>query len=74
MEKLKTISKLPLELVNALASSDKARHFFDTLAPSHRKAYIEWVGEAQNNSARKERAGKAILMMEANKKSLTLPN
>ena len=46
MEELKTILRMPIELVNVLAASDKARYFFDTLAPSHRKAYIEWVGGA----------------------------
>ena len=71
MEKVKTILKMPIELVNALASSDKARYFFDTLAPSHRKAYIEWVGGAKQDTTRKDRARKAILMLEASKKTLT---
>jgi uncharacterized protein YdeI (YjbR/CyaY-like superfamily) len=71
MEELKAILKLPVELVNALASSDKARYFFDTLAPSYRKAYIEWVGGARQDTTRKERARKAIMMLEASKKTLT---
>jgi uncharacterized protein YdeI (YjbR/CyaY-like superfamily) len=71
MEELKTIVKMPIELVNALASSDKARYFFDTLAPSHRKAYMEWVGGAKQEATRKERSRKAILMLEASKKTLT---
>lgn len=71
MENIKTVLRMPIELVNALASSDKARLFFDTLAPSHRKAYIEWVGGAKQESTRKERARKAILMLEADKKTLT---
>jgi uncharacterized protein YdeI (YjbR/CyaY-like superfamily) len=71
MEELKPISKIPVELVNALASSDKARYFFDTLAHSHRKAYFEWVGGARQETTRKKRARKAILMLEASKKTLT---
>jgi len=71
MEELKAILKMPVELVNALASSDKARFFFDTLAPSYRKAYFEWVGGARQETTRKERARKAILMLEASKKTLT---
>jgi uncharacterized protein YdeI (YjbR/CyaY-like superfamily) len=71
MEELKTIMKMPIELVNALASSDKARGFFDTLARSHRKAYMEWVGGAKQDTTRKERARKAIMMLEASKKTLT---
>lgn len=71
MDKTSTAVKLPVELVNALASSDKARHFFDTLAPSHRKAYMAWVGGAKQEATRKERARKAIMMLEANKKTLT---
>jgi uncharacterized protein YdeI (YjbR/CyaY-like superfamily) len=71
MEDVKTIFKMPIELVNALAASDKARYFFDTLAPSYRKAYMEWVGSAKQDSTRKDRARKAILMLEASKKTLT---
>lgn len=71
MEAQKTILKIPVELVNALAASDKARHFFDTLAPSHMKAYIQWVGSAKQLATRKTRAKKAILMLEASKKTLT---
>jgi uncharacterized protein YdeI (YjbR/CyaY-like superfamily) len=71
MEELKTILKMPIELVNTLAASDKARYFFDTLAPSHRKAYIEWVGGAKQDATRKERARKAIMMLEAGKKTMS---
>jgi uncharacterized protein YdeI (YjbR/CyaY-like superfamily) len=71
MEELKTILKMPIELVNALASSDKARYFFDTLASSHRRAYMEWVGNAQQDDTRKERAKKAVMMLEASKNTLT---
>jgi uncharacterized protein YdeI (YjbR/CyaY-like superfamily) len=71
MEELKTILKMPIELVNALASSDKARYFFDTLAASHRRAYMEWVGSATQDGTRKERAKKTIMMLETCKKRLT---
>jgi uncharacterized protein YdeI (YjbR/CyaY-like superfamily) len=71
MEELKTISKMPIELVNALATSDKARYFFDTLAPSYRKGYMDWVGGAKQEATRKDRARKAIMMLEAGKKNLT---
>ncbi|MBA4322455.1 MAG: hypothetical protein C0408_06505 [Odoribacter sp.] len=71
MKEMKAIFKMPIELVNALAASDKARYFFDTLAPSYRKAYIEWVGGARQETTRKERARKAIMMLESGKKTLT---
>jgi uncharacterized protein YdeI (YjbR/CyaY-like superfamily) len=71
MEKTPSIVKLPVELVNALASSDKARKFFDTLTPGYRKGYTAWVGAAKQEATRKERARKAIMMLEAGKKTLT---
>ena len=71
MEELKTILRMPVELVNVLAASDKARYYFDTLTPSHRKAYMEWVGGATQDTTRKERARKAILMLEASIKTLS---
>ena len=71
MEVQTTLLRMPMELVNALASSDKARHFFDTLAPTHRKAYIEWVNDAIHDSMRKARAREAVMMLEASNKTIT---
>jgi uncharacterized protein YdeI (YjbR/CyaY-like superfamily) len=72
MEVQTTLLRMPIELVNALASSDKARQFFETLASPHRKAYIEWVGDAPHFAMRKERAKEAIKMLEAGNKSIAV--
>jgi uncharacterized protein YdeI (YjbR/CyaY-like superfamily) len=72
MEVQTTLLRMPIELVNALASSDKARQFFETLATSHRKAYIEWVCDATHYAMRKERAREAIKMLEASNKTIAI--
>ena len=64
-------ASMPVELETAMAESEKAKTFYETLAPSYKKGYMDWVGGAKQESTRKERARKAILMLEAGKKTLT---
>ncbi len=61
----------PIELAELMATSEKARIFYESLAPSYKKGYDEWVGGAKQEKTRKDRAGKALLMLEAEKKTLT---
>lgn len=72
MEVQTTLLRMPIELVNALASSDKARHFFDSPTPSHKRAFIEWIGDAIPYTIRKERARQAINMLEASNKTIII--
>ncbi len=62
---------VPIELEEVMATSEKARLFYESLAPSYKKGYNEWVGGAKQEKTRKERARKALLMLEAEKKTLT---
>lgn len=61
----------PVELEEVMAASEKARTFYESLAPSYKKGYDEWVGGAKQEKTRRDRARKALLMLEAEKKTLT---
>ena len=52
--------RLPEDLDKALKSHKAARAFFDTLAFSHRKEYLEWVVTAKREETRAERIRKTI--------------
>ncbi|MFN8132593.1 MAG: YdeI/OmpD-associated family protein [Solirubrobacteraceae bacterium] len=47
--------ELPADLAAALAADPEARRAFDALAPSHRKEYARWVGEAKRAETRDRR-------------------
>jgi len=51
---------IPPELAEALARDDGARAAFDGLAPSHRREYAEFVGQAKREETRRRRAEQAI--------------
>jgi uncharacterized protein YdeI (YjbR/CyaY-like superfamily) len=51
---------VPTELATALAKNRKARANFDAFAPSHRREYNEWVGEAKRDETRTARASQAV--------------
>ncbi len=54
---------VPPELQQVLAS----RPAFDSLSPSHRKEYAEWVAAAKRAETRKSRADKSVTMVLAKK-------
>jgi bifunctional DNA-binding transcriptional regulator/antitoxin component of YhaV-PrlF toxin-antitoxin module len=57
---------LPADLRRALGS---ARPNFDGLAPSHRRAYVEWITSAKMKDTRERRIAKAVAMV---RRGLTL--
>jgi len=60
---------MPKELAAALAKNKKAKLAFDAMSPSHRKEYMEWVGEAKRDETRITRIHKAVTQLKE-KKSL----
>lgn len=62
---------IPLELLEVMEVSEKAKAFYESLAPSYKKGYNDWVGGAKQEKTRRDRAAKALLMLEAEKKTLT---
>ena len=47
--------EIPDALIKAFSKAKKARQVFDTLSPSHRKEYIQWIQEAKTDSTRDNR-------------------
>lgn len=58
---------MPVELAAAFKNSKKAMVVFEKLPPSHRKEYIEWIGEAKKRETRERRVATAIEWLEAGK-------
>jgi len=58
---------VPPELASALGRSPHAKTTFEKLAPSHRKAYAQWVDEAKLPETRARRVAKALEMIAAGK-------
>lgn len=61
------IVEIPKELRSALRALISAKSNFDKMAPSHRKAYSEWVAEAKLPDTRARRASKAVSMIAKGK-------
>ena len=51
-----------------LKKNKTAFEYFDSLAPSHKKEYVNWVGEAKKKETRKNRIIKAIEKLSAKQK------
>jgi uncharacterized protein YdeI (YjbR/CyaY-like superfamily) len=47
--------EVPAPLVTALKTNRKAQAMFDSLSPSHRREYIEWIVEAKTDATRDKR-------------------
>ncbi|MCD4707909.1 MAG: YdeI/OmpD-associated family protein [Candidatus Sabulitectum sp.] len=62
--------ELPPELEEKLDSNPDAALFFAELAPSYRKQYMGWVGEAKRPEIRLKRAEEAVRFLE---KRMKLP-
>jgi hypothetical protein len=58
----------PPELKAALARNHEASEAYSALAPSHRKAFAEWVREAKKPETKARRAEKTIEMLLENKR------
>jgi uncharacterized protein YdeI (YjbR/CyaY-like superfamily) len=54
--------EMPAEFASALAMRKHARAkaTFEAFAPSHRREYIEWIGEAKQDETRKRRLAQAL--------------
>jgi Bacteriocin-protection, YdeI or OmpD-Associated/Domain of unknown function (DUF1905) len=58
---------IPDDLTRALTRSSAARSGFEGMAPSHKKAYVEWIEEAKKPATRTKRIAKALMMIAAGK-------
>jgi uncharacterized protein YdeI (YjbR/CyaY-like superfamily) len=53
---------VPDDLAAALGRREhaKARAAFDTFSPSHRREYVEWIGEAKTDATRRKRLAQTL--------------
>ncbi|MBI2678954.1 MAG: DUF1905 domain-containing protein [Candidatus Koribacter versatilis] len=68
VDKSPRVVALPPVVRKALRTDKKAKAFFDRLAPSHKKQYVEWVAGAKQAETRARRAAKMVAMLAAGKK------
>jgi uncharacterized protein YdeI (YjbR/CyaY-like superfamily) len=52
--------RMPTYFSAALEANAKARNGFDTLSPSHKREYIEWLTDAKTDATRARRLASAI--------------
>ena len=56
------------EFAAAPNEAPKAKAAFEGFAPSHRREYLEWIGEAKRDETRRKRIGTAIEWLSGGKK------
>lgn len=54
------VVKVPEDFALALAGNEKAGQAFEMLSYSHKREYIEWIGDAKKIETRQRRIAKAI--------------
>jgi uncharacterized protein YdeI (YjbR/CyaY-like superfamily) len=59
---------IPKDFARALSSDPGAKAEFEKMAPSHRKAYVTWIGSAKTRETRTRRIAKARVMISAKKR------
>lgn len=65
---LRTV-EVPADLMQALKSEPEAKTFFEKLAYTHQKEYVNWIEEAKKNETRQRRVTKTIEMLKQKNKS-----
>ena len=62
--KKEIVFDMPNELCDALDKDKKAKAYFESLAPSHRRDYAVYIGEAKQEVTRLRRLDKVLDMLE----------
>lgn len=57
------VIEVPPTLAEAFEQEPKALAFFDSLAYTHRREYVNWINEAKQEDTRKKRVAKTIEML-----------
>ena len=64
----KNLEELPEEFQNGLIENPKAQDFFNSLAPSYKKEYIQWIATAKQEATRIKRLNTSIEWISEGKK------
>lgn len=59
------VTPVPSELGEALERENDARQNFETLAPSYRRQFVEWVAAAKREETRRRRVAESIRLLAA---------
>jgi uncharacterized protein YdeI (YjbR/CyaY-like superfamily) len=59
--------EVPEDLARALADAPDAARTFESLSPSHRREYVEWINEAKRDATRERRLRRAVDWMAQGK-------
>jgi uncharacterized protein YdeI (YjbR/CyaY-like superfamily) len=59
---------IPAELEDTLAKNNRAKRFFDQLAPSYQKQFIGWIAVAKRQATRERRLKESIALLEKGEK------
>ena len=62
------VIEIPSALAQALEREPQALAFFDGLAYTHRREYVNWINEAKQETTRQNRVSKTIEMLKDMKK------
>lgn len=65
--KKSTPVETPEDLLHALSKNKKAFSMYEKFPPSHRKAYVEWIVEAKQETTRNKRIEQAVAWMAEGK-------
>jgi len=60
--------EMPTDFAAGLAENQKAKDFFDKLAPSHRKIYLWWITSAKRAETKAARIAKALDLLTKGQK------
>jgi len=60
--------EIPSEFRQALARSNKAKTFFDQLAPSYQKQFIGWINVAKRQKTKERRVDESIALLQQGKR------
>ena len=63
------VVEVPADLAQAFEHDPQARVFFDGLAFSHRREYVNWINEAKQETTRQTRVAKTIELLKQGKKA-----
>lgn len=69
IDTVRRIVKVPKELKSAFVKNKKAAEFYNALSFTHKKEYVIWIESAKKEDTRKNRALKAVDMLNAKQKS-----
>jgi len=66
----KKVVVVPDELVEVMELDNEAKIFFESLTDGYKRGYCDWIGGAKQETTRKTRASKALIMLQNKQKTL----